>query len=92
MQAFYLQQGIYIPVRGKETGGVQEPCQEVGGSASEWKELEGARVAGKDKENEDGDGDEEDESGDKEDESDEGDEEKEGMEVDGQEQSQTLRD
>jgi hypothetical protein len=64
----------------------------VGELASEWKKLEGARVVGKDKENEDGDGDEEDESGDKEDESDEGDEEKEGMEVDGQEQSQTLQD
>ena len=92
MRAFYLQQGIYVPVRGKETRGVQEPCQEVGGSASGWKKLEGARVAGKDKENEDRDGDEEDESGDEENESDKGDEEKEGKEVDGQEWSQTLRD
>jgi len=92
MWAFYLQQGIYVPVRGKETRGVQEPCQEVGGSAPEWKEWEGARVAGKDKENEDGDGDEEDESRNEEDKSDKGDKEKEGMVVNGQEWSQTLWD
>ena len=92
MQAFYLQQGIYVLVRDKETRGAQEPCQEVGGSAPEQKELEGARVAGKDKADKDGDGDEEDESGDEENESDEGDEEKKEMEVNGQEWSQTLWD